>query len=286
MDYFKHKRVFITGGSSGIGLATAKLLAQQGADIAIVARHIPRLAKAKNEIKAACVHDDQQVIAMPIDVTNLLHIRKCAQKVMEQWGWMDLLINNAGISWPGYLHQIPDSVWENIIDINYIGTVNTTLAFLPYFMRQKSGHITNVASVLGFMGLFGYSAYSASKFAVVGFSDSLRQDLLPYHIHVSVFYPPDTDTPLLVEENKIKPAETKALAGKIKAMSAEKVARCLIKGIEKKKYTIIPGAMSKLTYYLNRFFPGILRFILDRELIGFQKQRKKQWQSKYRPEYG
>ena len=285
MDGKMQKRVFITGGSSGIGLETAKLLARQGADIAIVARQIPRLEKAKREIKSVCIRENQQVYAMPVDITKRFHIRKCAQKIMEQWPRIDLLINNAGISWPGYLHQIPDTVWDQLIQINYLGTVNTTLAFLPFFMRQKSGHIANVASVLGFMGVFGTSAYTASKFAVVGFSECLRQDLKPYHIDISVFYPPDVDTPLLHEENKIKPFETAALSGKIHAMSAESAAQCLIRGIEKRQFTIIPGATSRFLYGVQRFFPGLLRFLMDRKLAGFRKQKGKQLPEKYQPKY-
>lgn len=285
-QYFDGKKVFITGGSSGIGLATAKLLAKQGADVCIVARNIPNLERAKREIKSVCIRHDQQILGMPIDITKRLHIRKCAQKIMDQWQHIDVLINNAGISWPGYLHQIPDSVWDKIMQINSMGVINTTLAFLPFFMRQKSGHIANVTSILGFMGIFGYSAYAASKFAVVGFSECLRQDVLPYGIRVSVFYPPDTDTPMLREEQKIIPEESRVLAGNIKALSAETVAMSLLKGIEKKKYTIIPGALSKFTYYLNRFAPGLLHFILDHELQTFRKKKKKQRLGAYHPEYG
>lgn len=273
MHYFYRKKIVITGGSSGIGLAVAKQLARNGADLCIIARHIPRLEMARRMIKQVCIQSDQQVIAMPVDITKPMHIRKCAEKVMEMWDRIDVLINNAGMSHPGYLHKLPDHVWVNLIDNNYLGTVHTTLAFLPFFMKQKSGHIANIASVLGFMGIFGYSAYTASKFAVVGFSECLRQDLIPYNIDISVFYPPDTDTPLLHQENRIKPEETRLLSGNIKTLPADKAAAALLKGIRRKQYTIIPGFLTNLTYFLNRHVPGILRSLLDRELRGFYKKR-------------
>jgi 3-dehydrosphinganine reductase len=274
MRYFFRKKVVITGGSSGIGLAVAKKLAISGADLCIIARHIPRLETARQTIKQLC-NQDQQVIGMPVDITKPTHIRKCAEKVMEMWDHIDLLINNAGISHPGYLHKLPDHVWYRLIDNNYLGTVHTTLAFLPFFMKQKFGHIANIASVLGFMGIFGYSAYTASKFAVVGFSECLRQDLIPYNIAISVFYPPDTDTPLLHQENKIKPEETRILSGNIKTLPADKAAIALLKGIQRKQYTIIPGFLTNLTYFLNRHMPGVLRSVLDRELRGFYRKQNR-----------
>jgi 3-dehydrosphinganine reductase len=158
--------------------------------------------------------------------------------------------------------------------VNYLGTVNCTRAFLPYFIQQQSGHIANVSSVAGFMGLFGYSAYAASKFAVTGFSESIKQDLLRYNINISVFYPSDTDTPLLREENKIKPEETRMLAGKIRPMSADRAALYLLKGIAHGKLVIVPGFMCKLTYFLNRHAPFLLGGIINRELRSYWKKRK------------
>jgi 3-dehydrosphinganine reductase len=275
MRYFFRKKVVITGGSSGIGLAAAKQLAMNGADLCIIARHIPRLEAARQTIKQLCIEPDQQVIGMPVDITKPTHIRKCAEKVMEMWDRIDCLINNAGISYPGYIHELPDHVWYRLIDNNYLGTVNTTLAFLPFFMKQKFGHIANIASVLGFMGIFGCGAYTASKFAVVGFSECLRQDLIPYNIAISVFYPPDTDTPLLHQENRIKPEETRILSGNIKILPADKTAVALLKGLQRKQYTIIPGFLTNLTYFLNRHMPGILRSFLDRELREFYRKQNR-----------
>jgi 3-dehydrosphinganine reductase len=273
MEWYNGKKVFITGGSSGIGKASAERLAGWGADVCIASRRLSRLQAALEDIRGKAVRPGQKILAMPLDVT---HPKKChitARKAVEAFGGgIDVLINNAGASWPGYLERIPDKVWDGLMQVNYMGTVNCTRAFLPYFIQQRRGRIANVSSVLGFMGLFGYSAYAASKFAVVGFSESIRQDLLRYNIKISVFYPPDTDTPLLHQENKIKPEETRVLAGKIKPMPADVVAMHLLKGVARGKFIIIPGFMSKLTYALNRYAPFLLRGILDRELLNYQKK--------------
>jgi 3-dehydrosphinganine reductase len=272
MEWYNGKKVFITGGSSGIGRATAEHLVRSGADICIASRGIERLAEAGEALRGLAVRPGQKILAMPLDVTAPKKCHLVAHRAVRELGGVDVLINNAGASWPGYLERIPDKVWDALMRVNYMGTVNCTRAFLPYFIQQKSGRIANVSSVLGFMGLFGYSAYAASKFAVVGFSESIRQDLLRYDIKISVFYPPDTDTPLLHEENKIKPDETRVLAGKIKPMSADAVATHLLKGVARGKFIIIPGFMSKLTYMLNRYAPFLLRSVLDRELRNYQKK--------------
>jgi 3-dehydrosphinganine reductase len=153
-----------------------------------------------------------------------------------------------------------------------MGTVNTVRAFLPYFIEQKHGSIANVSSVVGYMGVFGYSAYAPAKFAVVGFSECLRQELLPHNIGVSVIYPPDTDTPQWHEENKSKPQETRVLSGTIKVMPAERVAIALLKGISRRTFTIIPGVMNKFTYFMNRHFPGIVWMIVSGDLRKYWKK--------------
>jgi 3-dehydrosphinganine reductase len=107
----------------------------------------------------------------------------------------------------------------------------------------------------------------------VGFSECLRQDLLADNISISVIYPPDTDTPQLHEENKIKPPETKALAGAIKVMPAEKVAMAMLKGVSKGKFTIVPGGMNQFTYFMNRHLPSVVWMIVSGDLKKFWKKR-------------
>lgn len=273
MEWFRGKRVLITGGSSGIGLATAQLLSQSGAHIYVVARNEARLEKAMVLIKAEASTTVQRFGSMALDVTNRHDVGNAVPKVLSELGGLDLLINNAGIAHPGYIQDISDDVFDSMMQVNYFGVVNVTKAFLPHFTAQRSGTIANVSSLLGFMGIFGYSAYAASKFAIVGFSDCLRQELLPYNIGMSILFPADTETPQLEEENKIKPFETKIISGNVKAMSAQEVAHAFLDGIAEGRYHIIPGFQGKFTYFMYRHFPWAVRWVIDGDLKKAQKKK-------------
>jgi len=221
---FKGENAIITGGSSGIGKATARLLARYGANVFIVARRQQRLNAALDEIVAERNHADQIFRAFSADVSQYEQIKAVVDAVVESGYSPDILINSAGIASCNYFDQLTLDDFRRTMDVNFFGTVNTIKAVLPYMKEKRSGHIVNVSSVAGIVGVFGYTAYGATKFAVRGFSDALRMELKPYNIHVSVLFPPDTDTPQLQEENKTKPLETKRLAGTVKLTSPEQVA--------------------------------------------------------------
>lgn len=272
MNWFADKKIIVTGGSSGIGKAIASECVRKGAHVAILARTPSRLDSAVQEIRSRAPSAHRAIISAAIDVSDRLQVNREFPRVIEGLGGIDVLVNSAGISWPGYLESIPDAVWDSLIMVDYMGTVNTVRACLPYLKKQKHGNIANISSVLGYMGVFGYAAYGAAKFAVVGFSECIRQDLLPYNIRISVIYPPDTDTPQWHEENRIKPPETRVLAGTIKVVSAEKVARACLKGIASGKFTIIPGGMNRFTYFMNRYLPRVVWTIVSGQLRGYWKK--------------
>jgi 3-dehydrosphinganine reductase len=264
MDWYRDKKVIITGGSSGIGKAAALLLARRGAEVCIIGRTREKLDSALREIRSKA--SGRKLNAVQADVADRRQLAAAAPSIVETLGGIDILINCAGITHPAYIDTTPDAVWDDMIRVDYMGTVNAVRSFLPWFMKQRRGHIANVSSVVGYMGVFGYAAYAAAKFAVVGFSECLRQDLLPYNISVSVIYPPDTDTPQWHEENRIKPPETKALSGTIKVLSPEKVASALLRGIAERRFSIVPGVMNRFTYFMNRHFPGIVWNIMSGDL--------------------
>ncbi len=266
MKWYKDKRVVITGGSSGIGKATAILLAQWGASVCICARDEAHLKEAGEEIRSHARSDDVKVVYVVMDVSDRRQVRAATPEIIKLLGGIDVLINCAGIAWCGYFQDIPDGVWDAMMQVDYMGTVNVVRAFAPYFIEQRYGNIVAVASVVGYMGVFGYAAYGPAKFAVVGFSECLRHELLPFNVTVSVVFPPDTDTPQWHEENKTKPQETRALAGTIKIRPPSKVAACLLKGTARKSFTIIPGAMNKFTYFMSKHFPFIAWMIISKTL--------------------
>ncbi len=275
MNWYADKKVVITGGSSGIGRATALLLAEAGAHVGLIARDRTKLDAVIRELHAAAVSERQKFFAVSCSVAERAPLNEAARSMAAELGGIDILINSAGISFPAYIDKTPDEVWDSMMQIDYMGTVNSVRAFLPAFMEQRRGTIVTIASVVGYMGVFGYAAYGAAKFAVVGFSECLRQDLLPYNIRVSVVYPPDTDTPQWHEENTIKPPETRALSGTIKVVPAEKVAADLLSGVARGAFAIVPGFMNKVTRFLNRHFPAIVWMIVSGDLRKFWKKNSR-----------
>ncbi len=271
MCFYSGKKVFITGGSSGIGRAAAVQLAQAGASVWLAARGRERLEEALGEVSAAAAGSGQVFGCTALDIADRGAVEEAALVVLEGLGGLDVLVNNAGIAHPATFLETPDEVFESMMRVNYMGTVHVTRAFLPTLIAQRGGHLINVTSMLGFMGIYGYTAYAASKHAVTGFSDCLRQELLDHGIGISVLFPPDTDTPQLHEENRIKPPETKAIAGEVKTMSAEEVARTMLLGAARGRYLIVPGAMGRFTHFMYRHAPWAVRLVIDGELRKYRK---------------
>jgi 3-dehydrosphinganine reductase len=265
MGYFKGKKILITGGSSGIGKACAEYTLKDGAHVMIIGRRKELLDTAQMELRKVAA-EGQKVEILQLDISDEAAVNAAAPKVLETLGGLDILINNAGIANCGYLQNETADNYREMMNINYFGTVWVTKAFTEHFMVQKHGHIGFTSSVLGLMGLFGYSAYAASKFAMTGYADCLRMDLLKYNIGVHVCFPPDTDTPQHAEELKGMPAETKAVAGQIKMMAAEDVAKAFLDGMAAGTYHIVPSFGNKLTMWAVRHLPGISRFFIDRDI--------------------
>jgi 3-dehydrosphinganine reductase len=247
MKSFQNRVVLITGGSSGIGLALARKLAAEGARLWLLGRRKEVLEEALGQLRqgpGGC-----KVIAA--DVSDWSQVKSAVARIEKEDGLPDLVINSAGISHPGYVQEIPVEMFRQIIEINYLGTVHVTKAVLPGMIARHSGYIVNISSAAGFLGVFGYTAYGASKYAVRGFSDALRAEVKPLGIGVSIVFPPDTDTPQLAYENTIKPAETKELSGNAGVLSADQVAETTLKGVKRGQYVILPGSENKFLYRLS-----------------------------------
>ncbi len=270
MKPFKEKIVYIVGGSSGIGLATAERFAHMGAHLVIFARDLDRLSQAALQISGQRRSDHQRVDWMQLDVSIAADVDNVMAVAVKRFGVPDILINSAGRNYPHRFIDTSYSQMDETMKINFYGIWNTTSALVPQ-MKAKGGHIVNVSSIAGFVGVYGFTDYCASKFAIIGFSEALRSELKPMGIKVSVLCPPDTDTPGFDIENLTKPDETKAISAKAKLLKPEAVVDALIKDLQKDKPIIIPGFDGKFTFWAKRFFPSFVEFIMDRTVRKIQK---------------
>ena len=243
-DDLNNKNVFITGGSSGIGLSAARQLSELGANTFIFSRNADKLESAVKKIEGTRKNSDVRVEYLPLDVSDNNMTKDVMEQAVSKMGLPDVLINSAGRSSPNYFENISYDQFAGTLNINLFGTRNTIASLLPH-MKKKGGHIINVSSIAGFIGVFGFTDYSASKFGMIGFSEALRSECKKFGVLVSVLCPPDTDTPMLEAENKNKPPETKAVSETGGLLTADYVARTMIKGIGKKRFMIIPGFMGK-----------------------------------------
>lgn len=274
MSDFTGKVVAITGGSSGIGLATAKAFAAKGADVAIIARDERRLAEAQRAVEAARA-GDSRVLALSADVADRDAITAAMETVSRGLGTPDVLVNSAGVFLPGYFEKLPDELFRQHMDTDVLGLIWATRAVVPAMVDRGSGHVVNVASVAGFIGVFGYTAYSTAKYAVMGFSECLRSEMKPLGVRVSVVCPPDVDTPGLALEKSLRPPETDKVCGNIKAIAPEAVAAEIVRGVERGRYFIIPGAISKVYFRLKGLLPGLFFAITDGDVAKARSERLK-----------
>jgi 3-dehydrosphinganine reductase len=261
---FAQKLALITGGSSGIGLALARSLAAQGTDVWILARDPERLEAALHQVRAAQILSTQKSGALSVDVSDRNQVTQVVGEFLEKTGTPDFLFNCAGAAHPGYFEKLDLEIFDWMIQVNYLGTVRVTKAVIPGMIQRRSGHVVNISSIAGFLGVFGYTAYGAAKFAVRGFSEALRAEMKPYGIRVSVVYPPDTDTAELAYENQFKPPETKAVNSAASIMSADQVAAAILKGVARGKRNIFPNFEGALYYRLGDLIYPFQEMIIAR----------------------
>jgi NAD(P)-dependent dehydrogenase (short-subunit alcohol dehydrogenase family) len=272
MKDFKGKKAYITGGSSGIGLAIARLLASRGASVVIFARRQGVLEDALKQIEVRRIEASQVFLARQLDVADREACERVLAGAVAEFGIPDILINSAGLGHPAVFEDIDYGTFDRLIRINVHGTWNTLSLLVPH-MKAGGGYIVNVSSVAGYIGVYGMAAYSSSKFGVNGLSEVLRSELKRFNISVSVLCPPDVDTPLLERSNRIKPEETKAISATASLMSADEVAAALLKGMAREEFMIIPNFGGRFTYVMKRLFPGLVSHIVDSKVAAVRKKQ-------------
>ncbi len=245
----------VTGGSEGIGLATAAALGARGARVSIVARDPVKLAAARERLGAA---------AVVADVTDPDGLTAAVAELRAAQGPVDVLVTCAGASEPGRFTDLDDEAFRRQWELNVAGTVRACRLVVPSMLERRRGHLVLVSSVAGFLGIYGFTAYAPTKFAVRGFGEALRGEVAPYGVRVSIVYPPDTDTPGLRREQDRKPAETAAISATIPPLPAERVAAAIVRGIERNRLHVTADPTSALLLRVGPLLDPLLRRLEDR----------------------
>jgi NAD(P)-dependent dehydrogenase (short-subunit alcohol dehydrogenase family) len=252
----------VTGAASGIGRATALELASRGADVAICDVDAAGLKETADRIEAA----GRRAYTQHVDVTQMELVQAFADSTYETFGRVDLLVNNAGVGVAGPMLDVPLEEFRRVIEINLMGVVHGCYAFLPR-MREaaRPGHVANIASMAGYWSAPSMSSYHASKFGVVGFSESIRAELARYQIGVTAICPGVINTPILrsvrmfgpegSEENRQRGIDAFARRG----YTPERVARNIMKAIQRNRALAPISPEAWFFYYLQRLAPWIPR---------------------------
>ncbi|MDP9230871.1 MAG: SDR family oxidoreductase, partial [Bacteroidota bacterium] len=250
-DYFRNKVVAITGGSEGIGRALVEALLARGASVGTCGRNHDKLYQLQSQYPSYHLHT---IVA---DVSSENDCRHFIESTIKVFGCIDILINNAGISMHAELKDISVDVIRQVMDINFFGTVNCTRYALNCIL-QKKGTIVGVSSIAGYRGLPGRSGYSASKFALQGWLEAIRTELLDSGVHVMWVCPGFTTSNIRnAALDKDGNPQGESPMDESNMMSAEECAKRILSAIVKRKRTLVMTFTGKRTVFMNKLFPGL-----------------------------
>jgi NAD(P)-dependent dehydrogenase (short-subunit alcohol dehydrogenase family) len=259
------RHVIITGGSSGIGAAIADAYARKGANISLIARTEAALVTKIRELETGFGQGGQRFQFQIADVRDAHATSHAVERCVAELGPCDVVVACAGIVDPAPFDKLSAERFDAQIATNLIGAANTIRPVFGAMMERKSGKVLIVGSGAGLIGIFGYSAYCASKAGLTGFAEALRQEGLPHGVQVSICHPPDTETPQLSAERDLRPVEAQAIIGTAPAWSAAAVANAAINGLERNRAAIYPGLPMKFLGH-SGFFAPLLRSWFDRKI--------------------
>jgi dehydrogenase/reductase SDR family protein 7B len=262
MNTFKNKVVWITGASSGIGEALSKALAAEGAKLVLSSRRIEELERVKKSLKLG----DADVFILPLDLADSSKADELAKLVVGRFGRIDILINNGGISQRSLTKDTSLEIDRRVMEVNFFGTVALTKSVLPYMLKQKSGHIITISSIVGKFGFYLRSAYAASKHALHGFFESLRMEVYKDNINILLVCPGKIRTNISINaisgdgstHNKMDESTDKGL-------SPEACATQILNGIRSNKEELFIGGKDLRAIWLKRFFPSLFSKIIRKQ---------------------
>jgi 3-dehydrosphinganine reductase len=259
---FKDHNVVVTGGSSGIGLETARQLGRLGAQLHLLARD-PEKLQAARRVLVEELGSSAPVSVHVVDVTDRPAVNAAIQTIGDAGG-LAALVCNAGMMRVGRFEDLAIEDFEAALRTNYLGALYPALAAWPYLKAFGQARLGFVSSVAGYAGIYGYAAYAPTKFAMAGLAECLRMEGLSSGIRVTVVFPPDTDTPLLEYERAHAPAETRAITGSARQLSASTVAKKFVAGMVRGEFEVYCNRESRLIRLFKTLLPGSYYRMLDR----------------------
>ncbi len=253
MEY-KDKIVWITGASSGIGEALSVAFASKGARVILSGRNEKELER----VKARCREAGREGFICPLDLTSAESIHKAVNVLAEQFGRIDYLVNNGGISQRSLLIDTPVDIDRRIMEVNYFGAITLTKAILPLMVKGGGGHITVISSVVGKYGFPMRSAYSASKHALHGFFDTLRTELKPSNIRVTIVCPGliRTNVSINALESDGRPHGVMD-PRQDKGMDVDVCASRIIRAVGRRKREVYIGKIDIILIYIRKWWPWL-----------------------------
>ena len=261
---YKDKVVWITGASSGIGEALAYQFAKEGSRLILSARRKGELER----VKSACNLPNEAVLVLPLDLANHEEMEAKVKEVITHFGRIDVLLNNGGISQRSLIKDTDFSVYQRLIDIDYLGTVALTKAVLPVFIEQQSGQYGVVTSLMGLFASPLRSGYCGAKHALHGFFDALRMEHEDDNIKVTMICPGFIRTNIslnaLVEDGSAQETMDKSTNA---GMSPQTCAAKIVAGMGREKYEVLVGGKETYAAYLKRFFPRILHRLVRKSAV-------------------
>jgi 3-dehydrosphinganine reductase len=255
----------VSGASSGIGLACAKELARQGHPLALIARDAARLEKARALVEQA---GSPEILVFSADVTDAQACARIVESVAVRRGSIDWLITCAGDVEPGMFHELSVDAHRRQMELNYFGTLQLAAPVAKRMIDQQAGNIVLISSAAAILGVAGYSAYGASKFAVRGLGEALSVELAPHGVVCSVAFPPDTATPQLERERVLRPWITEQIAAGAPVADPDVLAVRMICDAKRGRFILAPSMQFRAYAWLSSlyapFFRRWQRKLLDR----------------------
>lgn len=258
------KRIWITGASSGIGEALAKVCRAEGAELILSARRMSELERVARQLEAA--HSGPAIRLQLMDIAQTSELPEIVKSVTEKYGPIDILINNAGISQRSYAAETTLEVDRRIMEVNFFGTISLTKSVLPGMIARKSGLIVVISSISGKFGFYLRSAYAASKHALHGFFESLRMELYRDQVRVMMVCPGKIKTNISLNALKADGTPHQSMdEGQASGKSADELAERILRGILKNEEEVFFGGPEMKAVWIKRFFPRLFSRIIRRQ---------------------